>query len=121
MSEKTYRTVIGVVQFDPKEGEAAGKPVRNIVIRQVGFKEQSVNAYVTVWPSHADIEIERNDVLIVEGTYNQGKGTAQDGSTRVYHNISATRIGKLGQAVEGKRPEVEGSDDDAADDSDIPF
>lgn len=121
MAEKQYRTVVGIVQFDPKEGEAAGKPVRNIVIRQVGFKEQAVNAYVTVWPSHADVAIERNDVLIVEGTYSQGKGTTQDGSPRVYHNISATRIAKLGSAVEGKRPEVEVSDDDEVSEDDIPF
>jgi len=121
MSEKVYRTVMGIVQFDPKEGEAAGKPVRNIVIRQVGFKEQSVNVYVTVWPSHADVEIAKNDVLIVEGTFNQGKGQAQDGSPRVYNNISATRIAKLGSATEGKRPEVEGSADDDVEDADIPF
>lgn len=119
MADKQYRTVIGIVQFDVKDGEAAGKPVRNIVIRQVGFKEQSVNVYVTVWPSHEDIEIERGDVLLVEGTYSQGKGQAQDGSPRTYHNISATRIAKLGSAVEGKRPEVEG--DEAVADDDIPF
>lgn len=119
MAEKVYRTVIGVVQFDPQDGEAAGKSIRNIVLRQVGFKEQSVNVYVTVWPSHEDMEIERGDVLIVEGPYNQGKGKTKDGSPRVYHNISATRIAKLGAAVEGKRPETE-SDDDVSDD-DIPF
>lgn len=121
MAEKQYRTVIGIVQFDPKDGEAAGKPVRNIVIRQAGFKEQSVNVYVTVWPSHEDIEINRGDVLLVEGTYSQGKGQAQDGSPRVYHNISATRIAKLGVAVEGRRPEVEDGGDDEVADDDIPF
>ncbi len=121
MSEKVYRTVIGVVQFDPKEGEASGKSIRNVVIRQVGFKEQSVNVYVTVWPSHADVGIEKNDVLIVEGTYSRGTGQAQDGSPRVYHNLNATRIAKLGSASEGKRPEVEGSTDDDVADDDIPF
>lgn len=122
MSEKVYRTCIGIVQFDPKEGEAAGKPIRNIVIRQVGFKEQSVNVYVTVWPSHADVEIARNDVLIVEGSFSQGKGEDKNtGAARVYNNISATRIAKLGSASEGKRIEVEGSSDDDVADEDIPF
>ena len=121
MANKQYRTVTGIVQFDPQDGEAAGKAVRNIVIREVGFKEQAVNVYVTVWPSHADLAIERGDALMVEGTYSQGSGKAQDGSPRVYHNISATRIAKLGTAIEGTRPEVENTGDDAPADDEIPF
>jgi hypothetical protein len=120
-SDKQYRTVIGIVQFDVKEGEAAGKAVRNLVLRQTGFKEQAVSAYVTVWPSHAELEIARGDVLIVEGTYNRGKGTTQSGEERTYHNISATRIAKLGTAIEGKRPEVENDTDEPVEDDDIPF
>lgn len=119
--KKTYRAIVGAVQFPPQEKEAAGKTVRSVVIGATGFKEQAVRVYVTVWPSHADFEINQGDVLFVEGAYSQGKGTNKDtGASVTYHNISATRIAKLGTAVEGSRPDVETADDEVGDD-DIPF
>jgi len=122
MSEKQYRTVMGIIQFDPKESEAAGKSVRNIVVRNIGFKDQSQKVYVTVWPSHASVELERGSVVCVEGSYTQGKGKNEDGSPRVFHNLSATRIAVLGLALEGVRVDVENVPaDDAAGDDDIPF
>lgn len=122
MSEKQYRTVMGIIQFDPKDGEASGKNVRNIVVRNTGFKEQAQKVYVTVWPSHAEVPLAVDDVVIVEGTYTQGKGKNEDGSPRTFHNISANRIAKLGQAQRGTRVDVENVPaDDAADDDDIPF
>jgi hypothetical protein len=121
LAEKQYRTVIGIVQFDPKEGEAAGKPVRNIVVRATGFKDQSVKVYATIWPSHASIDVKRNDVVAIEGTYSQGKGQTQDGSPIVYHNLSVTRLAVLGASSEGERVEVENAGGDVADDDDIPF
>lgn len=121
MSEKTYRTVAGFVQFDPKEAEAAGKQVRNIVIREVGFAEQSVRVYVTVWPSHADFEIKRGDFLAVEGSYSRGSGRDKDDNKVTYHNLSASKIAKLGEADEGKRPDVENDTNDDDVDSDLPF
>lgn len=123
MAEKQYRTVFGIVQFDPKDGEAAGKPIRNVVIRQVGFQQQAVKVYITIWPSHEDVEVARGDILIVEGSYTRGKGTDKDtGEEIVYHNISASKIGKLGSVSDGKRPETTSDDtDDAPADDDIPF
>lgn len=125
MSDNTpqYRTVMGIVQFDPKPGEAAGKQIRSVVIRQVGFKEQSQKVYITLWPSHDDIEIERGDVLLVEGKYSRGSGTSQSGESVTYHNISASRVAKLGAASDGKRPEVAnaGDEGDDAGGDDIPF
>lgn len=122
IADKVYRSVIGAVQFPPQDKEAAGKPVRSIVVRQVGFKEQAVNIYATVWPGFDDIEIEKGDILFLEGRYTQGKGKTDDGTPRVYHNLSVTRLAKLGTAVEGDRPDVENATDaDEPADDDIPF
>lgn len=121
MSENVYRTILGIVQFDPKDAEAAGKPIRSITIRATGFKEQSVRVFATLWPSHAHVKIEKGDVVIVEGKYTQGKGE-KDGAPVTYHNLSVNRIAVLAKVDEGKRVETvnDGADDDAADD-DIPF
>jgi hypothetical protein len=116
-----YRTVIGIVQFDPREGEAAGKPVRNIVVNQAGFKEQAVQVSATLWPSHADFEVAKNDIVVLEGKYTRTNST-KDGQPVVYNNISVARIGKIGEADAGVR--VETDDNDVSDepaDEDIPF
>ena len=57
-----YRTVIGIVQFDPREGEAAGKPVRNITVNQAGFGQTAVRVSATLWPSHKNFAVAKNDV-----------------------------------------------------------
>lgn len=121
MSEKTYRTVLGIVQFEPRDQEAAGKAVRNVTIRNIGFKEQAVRTYLTLWPSHAGVAVKQGDVVIAEGAYSQGKGE-KDGKPVVYHNISVNRIAVLATVDEGTRVETvnDTTDDDASDD-DIPF
>lgn len=121
MPDKIYRSVVGAVQFDPQEKEAAGKTVRSVVLRATGFKEQAVNVYATVWPGHDDFEIAKGDVLFVEGSYTQGKGKSDDGPPKVYHNISVTRIAKLGTAVDARRPDVENDAADGTYEYDIPF
>lgn len=122
-SDKQYRTVFGIVQFDPKDGEAAGNDIRNIVIRNIGFREQSVNVYATLWPKHAHVAVERGDVVIVEGSYTQGKSTKKDtGEAVTYHNLSVTKIKVFGQADSGVAVEVVNDGDfDATADDDIPF
>lgn len=121
MAEKQYRTVLGIVQFDPRDGEAAGKPVRNIVVRATGFKDQSVKVYATIWPSHRAVDVQRGDVVLMEGTYSQGKGQSKDGDPITYHNLSVTRLAVLGAASDGERVEVENETGDDTGDDDIPF
>src|SRR4051794_30375099 len=116
-----YRTVIGIVQFDPREGEAAGKPVRNIVVNAAGFKEQAVRVSATIWPSHKDFAVKKNDVLVLEGKSSKANGD-KDGEPIVYHNLSVARIAKIGEADPGEKPDTDSNDvvDEPADD-DIPF
>lgn len=118
--EKQYRAVIGRVQFEPREGEAGGKAVRNIVVREVGFAKQSVRVSATLWPSHSHIKIAEGDLVFMEGTYSQNTVDTDDGP-RTYHNLSVNSILNLGACDSGKRAEVTNAVVDDADDDDIPF
>jgi hypothetical protein len=126
-AKKQYRTVVGVVQFDPKDGEAAGQDIRNIVVKQTGFGAQAVNVYATLWPKHASLAVERGDFVVLEGSYTSRSGQNKTtGEDVTYHNVSVTRIAVLGQLDEGSDEEVvnssSGSDDtDPVDEDDIPF
>lgn len=119
-----FRTVTGIVQFPPREGEAGGKAVRNITVRQAGFGPTAVRVSATLWPSHAHIPVGEGDVVVIDGKYSQNKGQKDDGTSVTYHNLSVTRIAVLGKADAGKKVDVENSGSDVADDpddTDIPF
>lgn len=123
MADKVFRTIHGIVQFPPRDGEAGGKAVRNISVRNAGFKEQAVMVSATLWPSHAEVEVEEGDTVTLEGSYSQNKGTKQDGTAVTYHNISVTRISvNGGPAVAGVKSDVvNASEPDDVDPDDIPF
>ena len=125
MAESEYRTIHGVVQFDPREGQAGGKDVRNITVRTSGVKEQSMRVGATLWPSHAHIEVGKGDSVVLEGKFSRNKGTNQQGDEVVYNNLSVTGILVQGTLDPGKEVETVNTDDsaadDAADDDDIPF
>ncbi|MDE2103102.1 MAG: hypothetical protein KGL39_38005 [Patescibacteria group bacterium] len=123
IAEKQFRTVHGVIQFDPKDGEAGGKPVRNIVVQQNGFGPTAVRVYATVWPSHAHISLNKGDVVTFEGPYSQNKVQTDEGP-RTFHNISVSRLFKHGAVDEGARERtgtVNGGAADDVSDEDIPF
>ena len=122
-TEKKYRSVHGIVQFEPREGEAGGKDVRNITVRQVGFAEQSVRVSATLWPSHAHVKVDEGDVVTLEGAYTRNTGE-KDGQKVVYHNLSVSKIKNHGPADSGEKVETTtGGANDATDpgDDDIPF
>lgn len=116
----TYRTVVGIVQFPPREGEAAGKTVRNIRVNSAGFGQYAVPVSATLWPSHKDFAVEENDVVMLEGKYTKSNGKDKDGNPVTYHNISVARIAKIGEADPGTQPDVDENDATEGDD-DIPF
>lgn len=112
-----YRGVIGIVQFDPREGTAKGKPVRNIRVNSFGFGPYAVAVDATLWPSHADCPVAKDDLVVLEGKYSKNE---KDDKT--YHNISVTRFKNLGQVESGTKPDVDANDADVdAADDDIPF
>lgn len=120
-AEKQYRTVTGIVQFDPKEAKAGGKDVRNIVVRQAGFGPTAVRVSATIWPSHAHVAVEKGDVVMLDGAYTKNKVAGDDGEERVYHNLSVNQLAVLGKADLGKQVDVENASSDDEDDDDIPF
>lgn len=120
MSENKYRTIIGIVQFPPREGEAAEKPVRNIRVNSAGFGPTAVPVSATLWPSHKAFEVKENDIVVLEGKYTKSNGKDKNDNPVTYHNISVARIGKIGEADPGEKPDVD-DNDVTADDEDIPF
>jgi hypothetical protein len=119
---KQYRTVHGIVQFEPQEKEAGGKQIRNIRIRQAGFGKTAVPVSITLWPSHAHVKVAEGDVVTVEGSYEARVVTKDDGAKVTYHNISASKILNHGPADAGSRVEtVNDVPADDGDDDDVPF
>lgn len=118
-----YRTFIGFVKFEPREADAQGKTVRNIVLREAGVKDQAIDVRATLWPSHEHVDVEEGDLVVVEGKFTVNK--VKDKETKeekTYFNLSVSRILNLGQGDAGVRPDTENTDDDEpADDDDIPY
>ncbi len=126
MSEnaKQYRVFTGIAQWDPREGEAAGKKVRNVTIRAAGVKEQSILVSLTLWPSHAHVDIAQGDAVVVEGVFTRSTSPDDQGNTRTYNNLSVSRLLKLGAADAGKRddaPAEVDEPDETDEDDDIPY
>lgn len=109
MSEKTYVTAVGFVQFDPQEREANGKTVRDIVIKTPGGDGKNIR--ITVWPEiqGADV-IEKGDFVAVDGGFTSSTYQAQDGSQKVSLQISAYNLAILGKGLpRAEREVVQGS------------
>ena len=120
MADKQYRTIQGIVQFPPEDGEAGGKSVRNIRVRQTGVHEkEALLVSATLWPSHDHVVVNEGDVVTLEGSYTARKGESKDGTPRTYHNLSVSRIFVHGNADSGSEVGTVNTND-AADD-DIPF
>lgn len=110
-----------MIQFPPKDGEAGGKPVRNITVQQTGFGPYAVRVSATVWPSHAHIPLNQGDVVTFEGPYTKNTTHAEDGTERTYHNISVTRLRNHGPIDGGKKDETVNTSSEPVNDDDIPF
>lgn len=85
MSE--YITVAGIVQFDPRTRQAAGKDVRDVAIRSIA-NNKMIN--ITVWPEMDSISINKGDFIVADGKYSQSMGQNKNGEQQTYHNLSAT-------------------------------
>jgi hypothetical protein len=122
LAEKQFRTIIGTVEFDPRDGEAGGKKVRNITVAQGGVKEQAIKVGATLWPSHSHVAVEKGDVVALRGSFTRNVVTKDDGSKVTYNNLSVTSLAVLGRMDEGKQVEtVNDSADEPEDEDDIPF
>lgn len=114
-----WRTLFGVVQFDPTERDANGKDVLSVTIRTTGVKEQSLQVSCTLWPSHSHLfgSIEKGQAVVVEGKFSVNKGTDKEGNPKTYFNMSVARILVLGSLDPGEEVETTSSDSDDGDDA----
>jgi hypothetical protein len=113
LADAIYRTFIGFVKFEPKEAEAGGKQVRQIVLREAGIKEQALDVRATLWPSHENVAVEQGDAVLVEGKFTVNK--AED---KTYFNLSVSRIVNLGPGDPGEREETTGGGANDSEDDD---
>ena len=99
MENNEFIAVAGIVQFDPRDRTTtSGMEVRDVQIRTVG---SSKRVSITVWPSHANVPINKGDFIVADGTYTQNQRQNQQGEMVTYHNLSATAIVRIpGDAAE---------------------
>jgi len=128
-SDKIYRTVVGTVEFDPRDGEVAGKDVRNITVQAAGFKDNAIKVGATLWPSHANVKVAKGDFVVLKGSFKQNKSEKEDGTPVTYNNLSVSSILVLGQLDDGVRDDDSPSDakvkdttsTQLTDDEELPF
>lgn len=122
MAEGSFRTLAGVVQFEPREGTAGGKDVRNITIRTTGLKEQSMRVGATLWPSHAHVEVDKGDFVVLEGKFSRNQVKNKDGEAVTYNNLSVSSILVVGTLDDGEEIETTNAAGSSVDpDDDIPY
>ena len=120
MAEAIFRSILGTVEFNPREGRAGDKDVRNITVQQFGIKEQAIKVGATLWPGHAHVEVNKGDIVSLRGKFIQNK-VDTDAGPRTYNNLSVIGIAILGQLDLGKKDEEETSAPADESDDDIPF
>jgi hypothetical protein len=96
MSE--YMTIAGIVQFPPRERQAGGKQVRDVLIRAIGDNK---NYSITVWPENGDITINKGDFLVADGKYSSSVGQNKEGAQVTYHNLSSNTIFRIEGSTTG--------------------
>jgi hypothetical protein len=86
MSENTYASAAGFIQFPVEEKEVNGKDLREFVIRGLGSQKL---IKVTLWDEWAATEVKKGDFVAVDGKFESSLGQAKDGSQREYLQITA--------------------------------
>lgn len=104
MSEdREYGKIAGFIQFDPNDGETPnGTKVRNVVVDDIVTKKR---IKLTIWPSHDNLSLDRNDFIAAEGKITIRNGQDKAGNERTYYNMSASRIVRVSEEGTTKPPE----------------
>lgn len=118
MSEKTYATVAGFVQFDPQERDVNGKTVRDVTVKAIGSQKL---VRITVWPEHSETEIDKGHFLVADGVFSTSTGQGKDGGSREYLNLSAGTLLSLPSAPKKEREVVAASSAGSKSDDQVPF
>jgi hypothetical protein len=114
MSE--YITVAGIVQFDPRTRQAAGKEVRDVAIRSIANNKM---ISITLWPEMKDQPANKGDFIVADGKYTQSMGQNKEGEQVTYHNLSASAFHNLTGVGSSSSPVEKAAA--SADTDDFPF
>lgn len=94
--KKTYLSVVGFVQFEPRERDANGQTVRDIAVKPGGSAKL---IRVTLWPEFDHASVEQGDFIGAEGAFTRSTFNDKDtGEKRESLQISANKLN-----VNGKR------------------
>lgn len=115
MSDNSFVTIVGSVEFDPAERKVQNKDVRDVTIR--GAHNQK-KYRVTLWPNLAEAKVAKGDVIVVTGKGSQNTVDGDNGPV-TYNNVSAFGILNLGALIMGEKPATDNGDNGG--DDDIPF
>ena len=117
MADKTYVSVVGFVQFDVQEREAADQQVREFSVKPQGEPTKLIR--VTLWPEFAHAAVEKGDFVAAEGAFTRDTYTANDGTKKTSLQISANKLNVNGQrfnpADDGERKVASSSDSEESD------
>lgn len=100
MAEKEFKSVGGFVQFEVDERPVSNQTVRDVTIRHLGAEGPLIR--ITVWPEHDDTEIDRGDLIFVDGPYEERVVQTDNGKT-TYRNMSATNLVVLSSAPKAEK------------------
>lgn len=110
MSENTYVTAGGFIQFDPQDREANGKPVTDVVIKTEGGSGKFLR--ITIWPE-LQVEkvigrkLEKGDLVHVDGKFSSSTYQDAEGKQKNSLQISAFLLNVNGQRIDRTEREVE--------------
>lgn len=89
-----YASVVGVVQFDPRENaQQDGRTFRDVTVRGSG----GINVQVSMFDNYPDLEIHRGDLVFAHGKYTSKSTQDGAGAPVTYHTISAYSMGVVAQ------------------------
>lgn len=115
MADKTYATVNGFVQFEPKERDANGQNVRDIAIKPANGDPNKL-IRVTLWPEFDHAPVEQGDAVMADGAFSRSTYTASDGSKKESLQINASKLNVNGKRYDPQGREVVSADESEAED-----
>lgn len=108
LSDKTYETVRGQVQFDPKTRDVNGKSVTDIAVRDRGSDGKSKLINITIWPEFLlETPIKRGDFISADGSIEVRTFQGDDGGTRTSIQLSPTSLVHVPQVPKAERQVVQ--------------
>lgn len=106
--KKTYETVRGQVQFDPRTREANGKTVTDIAVRDRGSDGQSKLVNITIWPEFLlSAPIKRGDFISADGSIEVRTFQGDDGGTKTSIQLNPTSLVHVPQVPKAERQVVQ--------------